>query len=133
MSIFVNNMRKIVYLVMLLLTAASSLAQTNNDPATGLTADVAALISPTRAQFMAEQGRKWVTKGYQVQRPKYGADSVRVVVRATQNGTKANLYVCRMVDGQWKFVLLSKKKHRLYVPPDWSSCPLPTGPIYQSK
>jgi hypothetical protein len=125
-------MRKIIYSIMLLFTAASSLAQTN-DPATVLSADVAALISPTRAQYMAEQGRKWVTKGYQVQRPKFGADSVRVVVRATQNGTKANLYVCRMVDGQWKFVAVPKKKHRLYVPPDWSSCPLPTGPIYQSK
>lgn len=117
---------------MLLFTAANSLAQTA-DPATALTPDVAALISPTKAQFMADQGRKWAAKGYQVQRPKYGADSVRVVVRATQNGTKANLYVCRMVDGQWKFVAIPKKKHRLYVPPDWSSCPLPTGPIYQSK
>lgn len=125
-------MRKIFYSCLLLLTAANSLAQTV-DPATDLTAETVALVSPTRAQFMAEQGRKWVTKGYQVQRPKYGADSVRVVVRATQNGTKANLYVCRMVDGQWKFVAVPKKKHRLYVPPDWSSCPKPSGQIYPSK
>lgn len=125
-------MRKIIYALLLLFTAASGQAQTA-DPATGLTADVAALISPTRAQYMAEQGRKWVTKGYQVQRPKFGADSVRVVVRPTNTGTKAVLYVCRLVDGQWKFRAVPKKQYSMYVTPDWSSCPKPATPIYSSK
>ncbi len=124
-------MRKIIYALLLLFTAASGQAQTA-DPAT-VTADVAALISHTRAQYMAEQGRKWVTKGYQVQRPKFGADSVRVVVRPTNTGTKAVLYVCRLVDGQWKFRAVPKKQYSMYVTPDWSSCPKPATPIYSSK
>lgn len=127
------NMRKIIYALLLLFTAASSLAQTNNDPATALSEDVGALLSPTRAQFMAEQGRKWISKGYQVQRPKFGADSVRVVVRPTNTGTKAVLYVCRLVDGQWKFRAVPKKQYSMYVTPDWSSCPKPATPIYSSK
>lgn len=125
-------MRKIFYSFLLLFTAANSLAQ-SVDPATDLTAEVAAIVSPTRAQYMAEQGRKWIAKGFKVQRPQVGFDSVRVVVRPTNTGTKAVLYVCRWVDGQWKFQTVPKKQYGLYVPPDWSSCPLPTGPIYQSK
>jgi hypothetical protein len=125
-------MRKIVYLVMLLFTAANSLAQTV-DPATSMTAETVALVSPTRVQYMAEQGRKWIAKGFQVQRPQHGADSVRVVVKAAKTGTKALLYVCRWVDGQWKFSTVPKKEYRRYVSPDWSSCPRPSVPIYQSK
>ena len=125
-------MRKVIYSFMLLFTAANSLAQTV-DPATGLTAEVTALVSPTRAQYMAAEGRKWIEKGFQLQRPKYGADSVRVVVRPTNTGTKAVLYVCRWVDGQWKFRAVPKKQYGLYVPPDWSASPRPTSPIYPSK
>lgn len=117
---------------MLLFTAANSLAQTV-DPATDLTAETVALVSPTRAQYMAEQGRKWIAKGFKVQRPKYGADSVRVVVRPTNTGTKAVLYVCRWVDGRWAFRAVPKKQYGVYVTPDWSSCPKPATQIYPSK